>query len=160
MSPYLEQKKEEEEKVEKEGSVELPFSPGKGPSIRSRSPMPRRVTSPERVGGEEDIITITTQHLKMTEIQGLRKDFSHHPNEPTVTSSLRCWDNGANSVLLDSRETCQLGSIARDSAIDGGISTCQDEAFTLWKWMFLAVKEKYPFKDNLMPEIKKWTTME
>jgi len=63
-------------------------------------------------------------------------------------------------VLLDSREACQLGSIAKNSAIDRGISRCQDEAFTLWKQMLLAMKEKYPFKDDLMPEIKKWTTME
>ena len=26
--------------------------------------------------------------------------------------------------------------------------------------MLLAVKEKYPFRDDLMPEIKKWTDME
>jgi len=26
--------------------------------------------------------------------------------------------------------------------------------------MLLAVKERYPFKDNLMPEKKKWTDME
>jgi len=32
--------------------------------------------------------------------------------------------------------------------------------FTLWKQMLLAVKENYPFKDDLMPEIKKWTAME
>jgi len=96
----------------------------------------------------------------MTEIWGSRKDFSHHPNEHIVTWLLQCWDNGANSVLLDSREACQLGSIAKNSAIDRGISRCQDEAFTLWKQMLLAMKEKYPFKDDLMPEIKKWTTME
>ena len=63
-------------------------------------------------------------------------------------------------MLVDSREDCQLASIAKDSAIDRGISRCQDEAFTLWKKLLLAVKEKYPFKDDLMPEIKKWTTME
>ena len=93
---------------------------------------PRRVTrSPERVGGEQDIVTINDRSLKMNEIRGLRKDFSRHPNELIVTWLLRCWDNGANSVWLDSREARQLGGIARDSAIDRGISTCQNQAFTL-----------------------------
>ena len=91
----------------------------------------------------------------MTEIQDLWKDFLRHPNESIVTWLLWCWDNGANSVLLDDREAQQLGSMARDSAIHRGLSTCQDEAFTLWKRMLLAVKEKYSFKDDLMPEIKK-----
>ena len=63
-------------------------------------------------------------------------------------------------MSLDSREARQLGGIARDSAIDRDISTCQNGSFTLGKQMQLAVKERYPFKDNLMPEIKKWTTME
>ena len=63
-------------------------------------------------------------------------------------------------MLLDGREAYQLGSIAKDSAIDKGISRCQDEAFTLWKQMLLGVKETYPFKDDLMPEIKIWTTVE
>lgn len=100
----------------------LLLSPGEGPSIRLRSSMPRRPTSPERVGGEEDIATITTQPLKMAEIRGLRKDFSRHLNEPIVNWLLRCWDNGANSVLLDSREAHQL-SIARGSVTERGIST-------------------------------------
>lgn len=64
-------------------------------------------------------------------------------------------------MLLDSRGACQLGSIAKDSATDRSTSRCQDEAFTLWKQVLLAMKEKYSFKDDLMPEIKKlWTTME
>jgi len=96
----------------------------------------------------------------MNKIHGLRKDFTRHPNEPIVTWLLRCWDSGANSVLLKSREACQLDGIARDSAIDRGISTCQNQAFTLWKRMLLAVKERYPFKDDLMPEKRKWIDME
>ena len=98
--------------------------------------------------------------MKMNKIHGLRKDFTRHPNEPIVTWLLRCWDSGANSVLLNSREACQLDGIARDSAIDRGISTCQNQAFTLWKRMLLAVKERYPFKDDLMPEKRKCTDME
>ncbi len=67
--------------------------------------------------------------MKMNEIRGLRKDFTRYPNEPIVTWLLRCWDSGANSVWLDSREARQLGGIARDSAIDRCISTCQNQAF-------------------------------
>lgn len=120
----------------------------------------RATRSPERVRGEQDIVTIVDRSLKMNEIRSLRKDFSRHPNEPIATWLLRCWDNGANSVWLDSREARQLGGVARDSAIDRGISTCQNQAFTLWKRMLLAVKERYPFKDDLMPEKKKWADME
>ena len=35
-----------------------------------------------------------------------------------------------------------------------------EQAFTLWKRMFLAVREKHPFKDDLMPEKRKWTDTE
>ena len=96
----------------------------------------------------------------MNEIRGLRKDFSHQSNEPIVTWLLQCCDNGANSVWLDSREARQLGGITRNSAIDRDISTCQNQAFTLWKPMLVAIKERYPFKDDLMPQKKKWTSME
>ncbi|XP_021236236.1 uncharacterized protein LOC110389699 [Numida meleagris] len=145
----------EQETAKREGPGEPPQSPGEGPSTRSRSPTPTRATTTER-----DVETLTTCPLKMTELRVLRKDFTQHPGERIVTWLLRCWDSGANSALLDSTEACQLGSIARDSAIDRDIRRCQDESFTLWKRMLLAVKEKYPFKNDLMPEAKKWTTME
>ena len=88
ISTQLEQKEEEESGPEEQLQVlgEPPLSTGEGPSIRSRSPTPRRVTrSPERAGGERDITTITDSSLKMNEIRGLRKDFTRHPNEPIVT---------------------------------------------------------------------------
>ena len=96
----LEQKKEEEGEVEEaytaredeeRGPEEQLQDPGHPdgelrPLLRSRSPMPRRTArSPERVGGEQDIITITDRSLKMNEVRGLRKDFSRHPNEPIVS---------------------------------------------------------------------------
>ena len=96
----------------------------------------------------------------MNEIRGLREDFTRHPNEPIVTWLLLCWDNGANSVWLDSREAHQLDGVARDSAIDRAISTCQNGSFTLWKRMLLAVKERYTFKNDLMLEKRKLTDME
>lgn len=96
----------------------------------------------------------------MTEIHGSRKEFIQHPNKTIVTSLLRCWDNGASGVLLDFNEACQLGSIAWDSTIDRGISRCLNRVATLWEWVLLAVKERYPFKDDLEPVMKKWNTVE
>ena len=177
VSTQLKQKKEEESEVEGAGDVreeeegeseeplkvlsKLPFlSAGEGPSVRPRSPTPRRARSPEGVAGEQDIVTITERSLKLNEIRGLRKDFTRHPSEPIVTWLLRCWDNGASSVSLDGSEARQLGGIARDSAIDRHIGTCQNGSYTLWKRMLLAVKAKYPFKEDLMPEKRKWTDIE
>lgn len=87
----------------------------------------------------------------MTEIWGLRKGLSQQQNELIVTWLLQCCNNGANSVLLDRREAHQLGSITRDLDISRDISEPQDEAFPLQKQMLLAIKEKHPFKDYLLP---------
>ena len=108
-SPQLEQKKEEEGVVEEavnvreeeEGEVEeagdvreeeergpaewLQGTKVPMPSIRLHAQTPRRAGSPERAGGEQDIVTIVDRSLKMNEIRGLRKDFTRHPNEPIVT---------------------------------------------------------------------------
>jgi len=98
--------------------------------------MPKRASkSPERVGGEK-LLPLLIDLWKWMKFKVWEKTF--HATQ-IVTWLLRCWDNGANGVLLDSREACQLGGI--------------------WKQMLLAVKERYPFKDNLMPEKKKWTDM-
>ena len=92
---HIEQKKEEKEKVEKadtareeeeRGPVE--WLQGTGvpmPSIGLHAQIPRRAESPERAGGEQDIVTIVDRSLKMNKIRGLRKDFTRHPNEPIVT---------------------------------------------------------------------------
>lgn len=96
----------------------------------------------------------------MTEIWDLGKDFLQRLNELVVNWLIWCWNTGANSVLLEGWEVQQLGSIAKDSAFDRDVSRCLGGSFTLWKWMLLDIREKYPFKNNLMPELKKWTTME
>jgi len=51
----------------------------------------------------------------------MRKDFRHHPGEHIVTWMLRCWDNGASTLELESREAKQLGSLARDGGIGKAI---------------------------------------
>ncbi|XP_048786377.1 uncharacterized protein LOC125686442 [Lagopus muta] len=96
----------------------------------------------------------------MTEIQGSRKEFTRRPNETLVSWLVRCWDSGAHSLSLDGNEARQLGAIARDPAIDGGISRCSDEAASLWERVLIAVKEKYPFKSSLKIAMTKWDTVE
>ncbi|XP_048786416.1 uncharacterized protein LOC125686467 [Lagopus muta] len=96
----------------------------------------------------------------MTEIQGSRKEFTRRLNESLVSWLVRCWDSGAHSLSLDGNEARQLGAIARDPAIDRGISRCLDEAASLWERVLIAVKEKYPFKNGLKIAMKKWDTVE
>ena len=62
------------------------------------------------------------QPLKMTEIQGSRKEFTRCTNETLVTWLLRCWDSGTSSLSLGGNKARQLGGIARDSSIDIRIS--------------------------------------
>jgi len=82
---------------------------------------------------DEEGVTVTTirRSLKMTEIQGIRKEFMQYPNETVVSWLLWCWDNRASSVSLNSNEACQLGNITWHSAIDRGISRCLDRVATL-----------------------------
>ncbi|KAM9591500.1 uncharacterized protein ACIBXB_006301 [Morphnus guianensis] len=63
---------------------------------------------------EEAEPEIITQSLSLSELRDMRKDFSRHPGEHTVTWLLRCWDNGASSVELEGKEAKQLGSLSRE----------------------------------------------
>ena len=128
VSSLLEWLKEAEEEVEED--------PGKGPS--SEPPSSRKATGKIKRHGkesEEEGVSITTVHrpLKMTEIQGSRKELTRHPNKTLVTWLLRCWDGGASRLSLDGNQARQLGDIAREKSIGGGISRCLDGAATLWK---------------------------
>ena len=114
----------------------------------------------DRAKGEQSITTIIDRSFKLSEIRDLRKDFTRQPKENMVTWLLRCWDNGANSAWLDGSEARQLGSISKDSCMDRGIGTCQNWSYTLWKWMLIAVRDRFPFKRDLEPEKKKWTDIE
>jgi len=51
-------------------------------------------------------------------LQDMRKVFSHHPGEHTVTWLLRCWHNGASSLESEDREAKELGSLAREGGVD------------------------------------------
>ena len=145
VSTRLEWKKEAaaaEEEVEED--------PGQGASSEPRKAKAKTKRHGE-ASDEEEVSISVCRPLKMTEIQGSRKEFTRHPNKTLVTWLLRCWDGGASSLSLHSNEARQLGGIAKDSSIDRGISRCLDGATTLWERMLVAVRERHPVRDSLKP---------
>ncbi|KAK4811035.1 hypothetical protein QYF61_015739 [Mycteria americana] len=89
----------------------------------------------------------------------MRKDFSRHPGEHIVTWRLRCWDNGASSLELEDKEAKQLGCLSREGGIDKAIGKGAP-ALSLWRRLLSAMKERYPFKEDVVYRPGKWTTME
>jgi len=89
----------------------------------------------------------------------MRKDFSHHPGEHTVTWLLQCWDNGARSLELEGKEAKQLGSLARDGGIDKAIGK-KEQVLSLWRRLLSDVRERYRFSDDFVCYPGKWTNME
>ena len=147
---------ERKEEEAAEAAEEVEEGPGKGPS--PKPPSPRKATEKTKRHGEEseeEGVTVTTirRSLKMTEIQGIRKEFMQYPNETVVSWLLWCWDNRASCVSLDGNKAQQPGNIARDTAIDRGISRCLNRAATLWERILFAVKERHPLKDDLEPKM-------
>ena len=128
MSSHLERKKEEDEE-------EVEEDPSEGPSSEPPSSGKAKGKTKRHAeeSDEEEVSVITRRPLKMTEIQGSRKEFTRRPNETLVSWLVHCWDGGASSLSLDGNEAHQLGAIARDPAIDKGISRCLDGAATLWE---------------------------
>ncbi|XP_021239577.1 uncharacterized protein LOC110391946 [Numida meleagris] len=156
-------RQEREEAAAAAAGEEGEEDPGEGPS--PKPPAPRRAREETKRHGEESeeeggTATTARQPLDRTEIQGWRNEFARRPNEAVVSWLVRCWDRGASSLILDGNEARQLGSIARDSAVDRGIGRCLPGATNLWERVLLAVKERYPFKDDLEPEMRKWHTAE
>ncbi|KAK4831207.1 hypothetical protein QYF61_016044 [Mycteria americana] len=89
----------------------------------------------------------------------MRKDFSRRPGEHIVTWLLRCWDSGASSLELEGKEAKQLGSLSREGGIGKAIGKGA-EALSLWRRLLSAMKERYPFKADVVYRPGKWTTME
>ncbi|XP_068521309.1 uncharacterized protein [Anas acuta] len=118
---------------------------------------------PSRIQEEEDEdvekSTVTTRSLNERELRDVRKDFGRCIGEQLVTWLLRCWDSGANCVELDGREAKRLGSLARDAGIDKAIADGA-QSTSLWRRLLSAVRERYPFKEELLCLPGKWTTME
>uniref|UniRef100_A0A8B9SPQ6 Uncharacterized protein n=1 Tax=Anas platyrhynchos TaxID=8839 RepID=A0A8B9SPQ6_ANAPL len=118
---------------------------------------------PSRIQEEEDEdaerATVTTRSLNERELRDVRKDFGRCIGEQLVTWLLRCWDSGANCVELDGREARRLGSLARDAGIDKAIADGARPT-SLWRRLLSAVRERYPFKEDILCLPGKWTTME
>ncbi|KAM9644848.1 uncharacterized protein ACIBXB_013057 [Morphnus guianensis] len=108
---------------------------------------------------EEAEPEVITRSLSLSELWDMRKDFGRRIGEHIITWLLRCWDNGANSLELEGREAKQLGSLAREGGIDKAIGK-GTQAISLWRRLLSSVKEWYPFKEDVICQSSKWTTME
>ncbi|KAK4828266.1 LOW QUALITY PROTEIN: hypothetical protein QYF61_024931 [Mycteria americana] len=107
---------------------------------------------------EEELVneTETVRSLSLSELRDMRKYFSR---EHIVTWLLQCWDSGANSLELEGKEAKQLGSISREGGIDKAIGK-GEPARSLWRRLLSAIRERYPFKEDVVFRSGKWTTME
>ncbi|KAK4821311.1 hypothetical protein QYF61_018060 [Mycteria americana] len=110
---------------------------------------------------EEELVneTETTRSLSLSELRDMRKDFSRHPGEHIATWLLQCWDSGANSLELEGKEAKQLGSLSREGGIDKAIGK-GEPACSLWRRLLSAIRERYPFKEDVVYRSGKWTPME
>ncbi|KAK4817077.1 hypothetical protein QYF61_027908 [Mycteria americana] len=110
---------------------------------------------------EEELIneTETTRSLSLSELRDMRKDFSRSPGEHIATCLLRCWDSGANSLELEGKEAKQLGSLSREGGIDKATGKGESVS-SLWRRLLSAIKERYPFKEDVVYRPGKWTTLE
>ncbi|KAK4828829.1 hypothetical protein QYF61_000886 [Mycteria americana] len=84
---------------------------------------------------------------------------SPYLSEHVVTWLLRCWDNGASSLELESKEAKQPGSLPREGGIDKATGKGA-QALSLWRQLLSAMKEIYPFKEDVIYCPAKWTTVE
>ncbi|KAK4810706.1 hypothetical protein QYF61_007680 [Mycteria americana] len=102
----------------------------------------------ERAGpsqGEEEEELVdemeTTRSLSLSELRDMRKDFSHRPGKHI------------------GKEAKQLGSLSREEGIDKAIGKGAP-ALSLWRRLLSAMKERYPFKEDVIYRPGKWATME
>ncbi|KAK4806240.1 hypothetical protein QYF61_013384 [Mycteria americana] len=116
---------------------------------------------PSQGGEEEELVneTETTRSLSLSELRDMQKDFRRHPGEHVVTWLLRCWDSGASSLELEGKEAKQLGSLSREGGIDKAIGK-GEPARSLWRRLLSAMKERDPFKEDVVYRPGKWTSME
>ncbi|KAK4810571.1 LOW QUALITY PROTEIN: hypothetical protein QYF61_004534 [Mycteria americana] len=110
---------------------------------------------------EEELVneTESTRSLSLSELRDMRKYFSRRPGEHIATWLLRCWDSGASSLEFEGKEAKQLGSISREGGIDKVIGK-EEPARSLWSRLLSAIKDRYPFKEDVVYRPGKWTTME
>ena len=79
------------------------------------------------------------------------KIFSCQPSELILSWLLRCWDIGTNNQELEGKEARQVGSLARDKAIDKGIGK-RAGVLSLWWRLPLSVKDRSSRKILQIPE--------
>ena len=60
---------------------------------------------------------------------------------------------------VEGREAKQLGSLSREGGIDKAIGK-KTQALSLWRRLLSGVRERYPFKEDVVCHPGKWTTME
>ncbi|KAK4826926.1 hypothetical protein QYF61_012754 [Mycteria americana] len=65
----------------------------------------------------------------------------------------------ASSLELEGKEAKQLGSLSREGGIDNVIGKGA-QALSLWRQLLSGMKERYPFKEDVICHPGKWTTME
>ncbi|KAK4806253.1 hypothetical protein QYF61_013397 [Mycteria americana] len=110
---------------------------------------------------EEELVneTETTRSLSLSELRDMRKYFSRRPGEHVVTWLLRCWDSRASSLELEGKEAKQLGSLSREGGTDRAIGK-GEPARSLWRRLLSAMKERDPFKEDVVYRPGKRTSME
>ncbi|KAK4810702.1 hypothetical protein QYF61_007676 [Mycteria americana] len=83
-----------------------------------------------------------------------REDEGAGPSQEEEEEELR-----ANSLELEGKEAKQLGSLSREGGIDKAIGK-GEPARSLWRRLLSAIRERYPFKEDVVYRSGKWTTME
>ncbi|KAK4830022.1 hypothetical protein QYF61_008285 [Mycteria americana] len=68
-------------------------------------------------------------------------------------------DMGASSLELEGKEAKQLGSLSREGGIDKAIGKGA-QVLSLWRRLLSAMKERYPFKEDVIYLPGKWNAME
>ncbi|GAB0208025.1 ubiquitin carboxyl-terminal hydrolase 4 [Grus japonensis] len=114
---------------------------------------------PSREQEEEPEPEVITKSMSLSELRDMRKDFSCLPGEHMMTWLLRCWVKGTGSLELEGREAKQLGSLSREGGIDKAIGK-KAQALSLWRRLLSSVRERYPFREDVICRPGKWTTME
>lgn len=87
----------------------------------------------------------------------MQKDFGRCRGEQLVNWLLQCWDIGASCVELEVREARWLGSPARDAGIGNAVGD-RAPPYSFWRRLLSAVKERHPFKEEIVCLPGKWTT--
>lgn len=100
-----------------------------------------------------------TRSFSPSELRELRKDYTRKDGENVLTWMLRCWDNGADTRELEGGEAKQLGSLSRDSTLDGAIAS-EPNPTALWTRLLTAMKTRFRNKDDCQCTSRKWNAME